>query len=102
MYFSFIILLSSDYIFFSYPSVEVLNLFTLLSSLGSSFMIITLNILSGILFIAILISSFSVLLSYSSFGTYSFVSSFFLILHTYFYVVVRSDISPGFERNHLM
>lgn len=86
--------------FFSYTLIEVLSLSTLLSSLVIALMTITLNFLLGILLMSTLLSSFSVLLSCLSFGSYSFVSPFCLILYVYVYVLDRSDIFPGFE-SHL-
>ena len=60
-------------------------------------MIVTLSSFSGRLFTSILFSYFSRFCLVLSFGTNSFVSSFWLTLRVCFYVLGRSAVSPRLE-----
>ena len=75
---------------------------TLFSSSTSIFMIITVNSLPGILLMSISFSSFVLIVSWLSFGTYFSFSLFCLNLFVWFYALGNSARSPDLENSVLM
>lgn len=81
-------------LFLYFLFVELLSLFTVFPSSLSIFMIITLKYLSGDLLMAILFIL--------SFGVHSSIFSFCLTLYVFFYILVRSAVSPVLKVSSLM